>query len=312
MRVGIRLLLLALLPLAGSTPAMAQPPLKYVSYNILHGGALSGLSGDAQDLDRRLELAVQELRLLDPDIIGLQEASVNRWRGNVAARLADALGFHYVRGTALFRLFPFEWFNGFVAWLMNLSEGPAIVSRFPIIDWEQYDLPRCNGWYDPRVLLYATLETPWGRVTVASTHTTRGFCEAPRVIDILQARRGLLPTVLMGDFNATEGSTAISALIERAGFVDTFRAANPGDPGPTVWQRVYASTPTVSRRVDFVFMMPGSEVPGRVLASRVVLNSPGRLDDGRVLWPSDHYGVFTELEVFPGSAGRDGSYSRPG
>jgi hypothetical protein len=31
----------------------------------------------------------------------------------------------------------------------------------------------------------------------------------------------------------------------------------------------------------------------------VVLNTPGALDDGQVLWPSDHYGVLAELDVFP-------------
>jgi hypothetical protein len=55
----------------------------------------------------------------------------------------------------------------------------------------------------------------------------------------------------------------------------------------------------VRRRVDFVFLVPGHVVPGRVLSSRVVLDAPRALEDGRVLWPSDHYGVLAELDVFP-------------
>jgi len=76
-----------------------------------------------------------------------------------------------------------------------------------------------------------------------------------------------------------------------------FVLMNPEDTGKTVWQQVYASQPTVFRRVDYLFIAPGREVPGRVLASRVVLNTPRQLSDGRVLWPSDHYGVLTEMRL---------------
>ncbi len=101
----------------------------------------------------------------------------------------------------------------------------------------------------------------------------------------------------MGDFNATEDSPAITVLTQEAELTDAFRTANPTAPGPTVWQQVYASVPTVRRRVDYVFLAPGTAVPWRVLSSRVVLDAPGHLPDGRPLWPSDHYGVLAELEL---------------
>jgi exonuclease III len=103
----------------------------------------------------------------------------------------------------------------------------------------------------------------------------------------------------MGDFNALEKSVAITVLTKEAGLVDTFRVANPTASGLTVWQWVYASRPTVFRRVDYLFLMPGKDVAGQVLSSRLVLNTPRRLQDGKLLWPSDHYGVLTEVEVFP-------------
>jgi endonuclease/exonuclease/phosphatase family metal-dependent hydrolase len=283
----------------GTTETMAQPAptLKYLSYNILHGGALSGWSGNGEDLEARFRLAVEELRRLDPDIVGVQEASVTRRRGNVAERLARELGLSHVYTPALFRLFPFAFMNRHVSWLMNFEEGPAVLSRYPIVDWEAHGLPRCAGFADPRALVYARIRTPWGDLGVASTHTSRGFCEVERVIELMQARRGALPSVLMGDFNSREDSPAIRRLIA-AGFVDTFRAANPAAPGLTVWQRVRAPAPTVFARVDYAFLLPGGEVPGKVVASRVVLDAPHRLEDGTVLWPSDHYGVLTELDVF--------------
>ena len=87
--------------------------------------------------------------------------------------------------------------------------------------------------------------------------------------------------MLMGDFNAVAKSPAIAVLTEDAGFIDAFRSANPTLPGLTVWQRVDAPSPTVKRRADYLFVIPGVEVQGRVLSSRVVLNAPRRL---RVGW----------------------------
>jgi endonuclease/exonuclease/phosphatase family metal-dependent hydrolase len=293
--------LLVLLALQAPPDVTAEParPLRVVSYNILHGGALSGLNGKDEDLEARLRISVEELRALDPDVIGLQEASATRSRGNGAERLARALGYHHAYAPTLYRFFSLEFLNRHISWLMNFTEGPAVVSRFPIVASESHGLPRCNGFFDPRVLLHATVRTPWGDLGIASTHTSHGFCQADRVVELMEERRGVLASVLMGDFNAGEESAGIRRLTGRAGYVDAFRAANPGEPGLTVWQPVRAPVPMVRRRVDFVFLVPGHVVPGRVLSSRVVLDAPRALEDGRVLWPSDHYGVLAELDVFP-------------
>ena len=48
-------------------PALSQP-LRVATFNLFHGGVLSGLTGDTQDLDRRLEMAVVELRQYYIDI----------------------------------------------------------------------------------------------------------------------------------------------------------------------------------------------------------------------------------------------------
>src|SRR3970040_877242 len=103
-----RLAWAVLLLLGVGNEAMAQPPpaLRYLSYNLLHGGVLSGVTGDDQDLEARFRIAVEELRLLDVDIIGLQEASTGRRRGNVAERLARGAGVHQVSAAGLFRHTP--------------------------------------------------------------------------------------------------------------------------------------------------------------------------------------------------------------
>ena len=295
--------------------ANAVPPLKCVSFNLLHGGVFSGVTGQTQNLDQRLTFVVEELRTLQADVIGVQEASANRERGNVAERLATQLGFHYVYAPASFRIFASERANAFAAWVMNLTEGPAIVSRFPIVSWTAHDLPRCGRWSDPRVLLIAILDTPWGALRVGSTHISGDSCQAEAVASVIRMQQNSAPLVLMGDFNAHERAPAIALLTQKAGLVDTFRTVNPDTPGLTVWQQIDASVRTVSRRVDYVFLLPGKAFPGRVYSSRVILNTLHRLPDGRTLWPSDHYGVLSEVEVFsstsPVEKGRGGRDTKP-
>jgi endonuclease/exonuclease/phosphatase family metal-dependent hydrolase len=268
---------------------------------MLHGGVFSGRVGNGQDLDHRLEILLAELQALDVDILALQEASTGNGRGNVVERIAARLGFHSVYAPASFRLFSSERMNAVANWVMNLTEGPAIVSRFPIVSWKAYDLPRCGRFTDPRVLLCAELKTPWGVVAVCSTHTSGIPCHTESIVRLTDSRRGALPLLLMGDFNAPEDSPAITVLTEGAGFIDAFRAVNPRVVGETVWQQVYATRPTVFRRVDYLFLAPRPDLPMHVFSSRVVLNTPKQQPDGRVLWPSDHYGVFAEVQIAPRS-----------
>jgi len=300
MRAQVTVLVLAffLLVIGSVAQANSASPLKCVSFNLLHGGVFSGITGETQDLDRRLTIVVEELRALQADIIGLQEASTGRARGNVAERLATQLGFHYVYAPASFRVFASERANAFAAWVMNLTEGPAIISRFPIVSWTAHDLPRCGRWTDPRVLLTAEVQTPWGTMQVGSTHISGDRCQAEAVASVIQKQRNSLPLVLMGDFNAPEHTPAITHLTQKLGLIDTFRLMNPTTPGSTVWQRVDASAPTVFRRVDYVFLLPGKAFSGSVHSSRVILNTPDHLPDGRTLWPSDHFGVLSEVDVF--------------
>jgi hypothetical protein len=71
-----------------------------------------------------------------------------------------------------------------------------------------------------------------------------------------------------------------------------------------VWQNPDAPTRTVTRRVDFIFLVANGAPAARVRGSRVVLDTPGRLADGTTLWPSDHYGVLAEIEPVTVGAAR--------
>lgn len=275
-------------------------PLRVVTYNLLHDGALSGFLDGSTHLEERLEQAIRELRALDPDIVAVQEASDSRTHGNVPERLAKALGFHVVFEPAtahVFGLWPLDWV---VVGVMGFKEGSAILSRFPITASEIYDLPRCKNWLEPRIMLQATVSTTWGSLQVFSTHTgRRDECQMKRVGEIVRDRLGAGPSLLMGDLNASETSEVLTTLRTEAGFIDAFRVANPEMNGPTVWQRIESPGATVSRRVDFILLLNGRASKTSVRSSRIVLNRPGQLPDGTALWPSDHYGVLAELDIVP-------------
>ena len=294
--------ILAAVAVATSAAAQDPPPpaaVRFVTLNVLHGGPLSSWTGQDSHLEARLDLVTEALRELAPDVVALQEASWSRSRGEVSSRLAGRLGLNYVYGSSSMRLFDTGFFNRAAAAFMDFSEGPAILSRFPIVRSETHKLPRCGRWLDPRVLLFAELETPGGLLPVFSTHTSGHVCHAEAVAALVRERQGDLPGVLMGDLNAVESSAAIRGLVKDVRLVDAFRTVNPDAPGFTVWQPVLAPERRAFRRVDYVFVAPGRLFSGAVLESRVVVDAPGRLPDGTALWPSDHYGVLADLAILP-------------
>lgn len=278
------------------SPGPAPVTLRFVTLNLLHGGIFSELTGEDGALEERLRLAVEGLRALDADVVGLQEASTGRRRGDVPARLAAALGYHYVHVPAATRPFRSEHMRRAVASVLGFSEGPALLSRFPITRWRAYELPRCGRPFDVRVLLAADLETPAGRLTVFSAHTSGDVCHARAVAHLVRTRAARpLPAVVMGDFNAAPTSPAVKFLTREAGFVDAFARVNPRTPGFTDGQDVQAARATAGQRIDYVFLAPGQRVPGRVAGSRLVLDEPR--GSGRVRWSSDHYGVLAEITL---------------
>jgi endonuclease/exonuclease/phosphatase family metal-dependent hydrolase len=294
-----RALVVAAAVLLTSASVVRAETVRVVSFNLFHGGPTSGWFGDGHRLEERLDLVRAELRTLAPDVIGLQEASAAWGRGDIAARLAGALGLHHVFGPATTRVFGHEGLGRLVTTLINFTEGPAILSRYPIVARAVYELPRCARRLDPRVLVHAELRAPWGPLHAFSVHTSHDACQVRRVVELVRRHARGGPAVLMGDFNHGERSAVIAAVTGEAGFIDAFRASASATDGATVWQRPGAPAPTVTRRADYVFVLPGGGVSPSIRASRVVLNEPRRLTDGTTLWPSDHYGVLADLEVGP-------------
>src|SRR6185436_1861097 len=144
---------------------------RVATFNLLHGGPWSGLIGNGADLNERLELVVQQLAALRPDVVALQEASVGGQRGNVAERLGRALGFEWIHAPTTSQVFGIGWLDRTITSAIRFNEGPAVLSRFPIKSSEIVELPRCANRLFPRVLLRVHVQTPRGPLDFYSTHT---------------------------------------------------------------------------------------------------------------------------------------------
>jgi endonuclease/exonuclease/phosphatase family metal-dependent hydrolase len=275
----------------GCAPAepRQEGPLRVLSLNVLHDFPRF------RYLEARLAHIAAAIRELDPDVVCLQEVPWHR--GSAARRLAEATGLNYLYGRA----------NG-NRWAILFEEGEVILSRYPLRDAELAELRPRAGFFQRRVVLRATADTPWGPLRIFATHLTHDNPQANRGqaawLASFVAASGRGPAVVGGDFNATEDDAQIQAL----GWIDTYRQAHPGDPGDTCCvddlapgQAAAGPGQTPTKRIDFVFLVPG-EGPAadgwHVISSRRVLDAPFRTPDGW-LWPSDHVGVLSEIELGP-------------
>jgi endonuclease/exonuclease/phosphatase family metal-dependent hydrolase len=285
--------LLAALPAAVSAE---ERPLRLVTFNLYHGGPWGAVTGDDGHLETRVAMIIEALRALDPDVLALQEAPVTRRHGDVPARVAEALRMEHVHARATERVFRVSLIGRLITRVLGFVEGPAILSRYPILASDVHDLPRCRRRLDPRVALRADIQLPGGTIAVFSAHTTRDDCQTRAVAEL--ARAHPLPSVVMGDLNTVEEAPGFAPFRDDD-FIDVYRAVNPDGRGATVWQRIQAPAATTTRRVDFILLRPGPGVEVDVVDSRVVLDTPKRRDDGSVLWPSDHHGVVADVRLQP-------------
>jgi endonuclease/exonuclease/phosphatase family metal-dependent hydrolase len=280
----------------GAVGAWPPPPeLRVATVNLLHG---FHSEEDASTLVDRLALVAEALRHEEVDVVGVQEASITSYGGNVAQELAHQLGFRFVYQRANPNVEGLtEEENDALARLIGFEEGSAILSRFPIIDREDIELPRPFP-YEGRIALRATLATIWGHIDVYVTHftadreeTDNRLAQAQAMVEWITSNPRELPAFLMGDFNDLEGSPPIDLLT--AEFVDTYRVIDPTGPGYTSRN---------DRRIDYLFLVPGQAFAGEVVDAYVFLDSPFLMPDGSYLWASDHFGVLAEI-TFPADDG---------
>jgi endonuclease/exonuclease/phosphatase family metal-dependent hydrolase len=153
---------------------------------------------------RRSEARVAEvISTSGADLVGLQELSLRRARSgesDQAANIAQQLGWNVL----------------FQPSLQNRREdfGDAIISRYPLRLVRAAELPGKGPWLcrEPRVALWAEVETPLGPIHIMNTHL--GLGRAERLLqaqwlagpDWLASALPKTPLALVGDLNCLPGS----------------------------------------------------------------------------------------------------------
>ncbi len=255
------------------------------------------LWNDRPDVEKRMRVAVEGLRALQPDVIGLQEVWGPGQGENQSIEIARALAARH-------------WFDSVEERPTGGAIGNAVVSRFPIQRRESLALPSTAE--DPRRAIYCALETPGGILPFFTTHFSWEMWHSPRresqavaLDEFVAARAGDLPPILTGDFNASPDSDTVRFLTGRASlqgrgayYRDAWHRRHPHEDGYTWSDRNPYAVRWIerNRRLDYVFVGPIREDGwGAILDSRVVLDMPGT--DG--VFASDHFGVYAEIGVSP-------------
>lgn len=190
--------------------------MRLATFNLLHGRSLS--DGVVDNL--RLHEAV---KLLDADVLGLQEVDRHQQRSHLTdltAEVADAMGAVDFRFVSAISGTPGE------VWRPatdtdaegSAAYGIGLVSRLPVTAWHVLRLPaapvrspimipgtRKVIWLqdEPRVAIAAEVETEHGPLTVATTHLSFvpvwNGVQLRKVTSWLEGLPG--PRVLLGDLN---------------------------------------------------------------------------------------------------------------
>lgn len=193
--------------------------MRLATFNILHGRTMRD---GVVSLDRLAEA----VRLLDPDVLALQEVDRDQprsHRADLTAVAAEAMGAVTHRFVAALSGTPGA------TWIAAREEdvpgtgayGIALLSRYPARSWQVLRLPRIpvrlplwlrepRKWIivneEPRAVVIGHLDTPAGPLVVANTHLSYvpgwGRAQLRRIRRDLAGVPG--PAVLMGDLNMAD------------------------------------------------------------------------------------------------------------
>lgn len=208
--------------------------IRVVSLNIAHGRGMAKHQAliSRRTVQRNLGRIADYLDRTEADVVCLQEADLeSSWSGRI-----DHLNYLADRTSGL-RHIAFGPNVRVQRGRLGLHYGNAVLSRFPVSDFFVTPFPlRVTG---KKGFLTASLDTPFGRVDVASLHLdfVRAKTRREQLDIVVQSLSGEhpRPLIVAGDFNACrfkEGDLfdRLSALGLEAGVID--RRAHATFPSP--------------------------------------------------------------------------------
>jgi endonuclease/exonuclease/phosphatase family metal-dependent hydrolase len=270
-----------------ASSAGATEPIRVMSFNIRYGTAKDG--NDAWD--KRREFVLDTIRDFKPDLLGTQEVLDFQ-----ADYLVESLPDHALVGVGrddgkrkgefsalLYNKKRFKEIDSGTYWLSETPDEPGSKS------WDS-SLPRVATWAKLRDL------QPGGQeIVFVNTHWDhvgkRAREEAGKIIHTWMGESAAnQPTIVTGDFNATEDHPGIAALLSSKAdslkLVDVYRKLHPEAAAEEATFNGFQGR-TKGRRIDFIFASPVFK-PLEAAIDRT--SRTGK-------FPSDHFPVTAVLEL---------------
>lgn len=229
--------------------------------------------------DARRRLISEEIDRLKPDVIALNEVSIPLQSARVLRNEARRNGAEYnlVQQTRVNAL--------------SKAEGEALLTRFPVLETDNLD-------YQTRdiVALAARLRVGAMPLDAYVTHLymSRGddslrLFQVQQLLAWIDAREDVPARIVCGDFNARLDAPSAALMASR------FR---PTQTSPTAFTPLadhdgavsHPYWPRMDRCIDYIWVSGAIEV----VASGVCFDRAS--PDDPSLWPSDHAGVWADLE----------------
>jgi endonuclease/exonuclease/phosphatase family metal-dependent hydrolase len=174
--------------------------LKVLTYNIHHANPPS--KPDFIDLNAIATVILES----GAELVALQEVDVNTTRSGQSSDQAQAL--------AQLTGMEFVFFKGID--YQGGEYGTAILSKFPLLDHQRYELPTLEGVKsEPRTLAVATVDVKGTKMMFGNTHldytnAENNLLQVNKIVEILKEED--IPVILGGDFNAVPESASIQLL----------------------------------------------------------------------------------------------------
>jgi endonuclease/exonuclease/phosphatase family metal-dependent hydrolase len=179
-------------------------------------------------------------------------------------------------------------------WWRSGRDGVAIISRFSILAQDVLSLG-----YDGCVALRANIELPTGHmVDIVSTHLHRPLRQPEvrqeqmmKVVGWLNDRGGAAHQIIAGSMNETP--TGMAIIYAKQQYLSAYAAAHGREPMATWPTAMVRSENDWAGCVDYIFVSHTFQVK----ATRLIGTT--HHPENEFLYPSDHIGLLTQLELRP-------------
>lgn len=242
--------------------------------------ATLNLEQNHKSWDLRRELIIAQLRDLNPDILALNEIHIptetGRWLQHTAA---ERIGQKY---TLLQQSKVGE---------DSRIQAEGLLTRYPIIETASLDYRSHNC-----IAQVARLEIDAGLLDVYVTHLIAARVEdsarqyqVAQLLEWVGKREDADFSVVCGDFNAAPDQPSIRLMLTSFQPTQTEPTAFTPlqEPGSTP---THPEWPRFDRCIDYVWVSEATKIQ----ASGLCFDKPA--PDSPILWPSDHVGVWADLE----------------